>query len=271
VASRKRNILVGNKLLITIAAIFLAAGIGVMSYPTVYNSVYDYGIKSMKDRFLDETRGADNSQTPREPASGTGKSGGTDDGTGGQTVNDNASAVLSPLDRLYEHLKSENERIYADGQADLSDAFSYEQPAVDLSEYGLSDNIIGFISLPSIDMELPIYLGANTANMKKGAVHLTNTSYPIGGENTNCVIAAHRGTSLVMFRNIHKIQIGDEIIVTNFREELVYRAVEIKIIYPNESSVLKIQPGRDLLTLSSCHPLRGSSQRYVVICERVVI
>ena len=179
--------------------------------------------------------------------------------------------VSSPppsYDLLYEFLKAENEKLYETGQEGLKDAFSYEQPTVDLSKYGIEDNCIGFISLPSIKVEIPIYLGANTENMRIGAVHLTQTSYPIGGNNTNSVIAAHRGSTKVMFRNIHQIKIGDEIIITNFREVLKYHVAERKIIYPTDIQELLIQDNRDMLTLITCDPPGKNYQRYVLYCER---
>jgi sortase A len=214
-------------------------------YPRIQEFFFEHHVESLKEEFLHDKKDVQ------------------------ETFRDDADSIETPMDRLYEYMKSENEKLFLEGQYELKDAFSYEQPAVDLSEYGIEDNCVGFISLPSIDMELPIYLGANKENMKKGAVHLTQTSYPIGGENTNCVIAAHRGTSLVMFRNIHKIQIGDEITITNFRETLHYRAAEIKIIKPTDVAEIKIQPGRDLITLISCNPLGANYQRYALYCERV--
>jgi len=175
----------------------------------------------------------------------------------------------SLFDELYEFLKAENKRLFETGQDGLVDAFSYERPAIDLSEYGIMDNRIGFISLPTINMELPIYLGASEENLKKGAVHMTQTSYPIGGNNTNSVIAAHRGTYLVMFLYIHNLKIGDEIIITNFRETLTYRMTEYKIIRPTDINKILIQNDRDMLTLFTCTPLGGFYDRYVVYCERV--
>jgi sortase A len=169
---------------------------------------------------------------------------------------------------LYEHLRLENEQLYLTGQKNLVDALSYEQPVVDLSAFGIAGNCIGFINLPSIDVELPIYLGANEENMRRGAVHLTQTSYPIGGNNTNSVIAAHRGYVVLMFRNIHRMQIDDEVIITNFQERLVYRVVDIMIIAPTDVNEILIQPGRDLVTLVSCHPLGANYQRFVVVAER---
>ena len=171
---------------------------------------------------------------------------------------------------LYNELKKRNEYLYINKQRDLIDPFSYQQPTINLEEYGLQENIIGFISIPKINIEIPIYLGANSENMKKGAVHLTETSYPIGGENTNSVIAAHRGYSKCdMFRNIDKLNIGDEIYIQNFMEKLQYRVCDIKIILPIEKNQLLIQNGRDLVTLLTCHPYMVNSHRYVVYCERV--
>ncbi len=175
------------------------------------------------------------------------------------------------LDDLYQFLLAENKRMFAEGQKNLMDPFSYETPGIDLREYGISDNIIGTISIPKIDENLPIYLGANEANMKKGAVHLTETSYPIGGVNTNSVIAAHRGYhGAKMFREIDELEVGDPVIIHNFREELTYEVVEIKIINPNEIDQVLIQPGKDMVTLMSCHPYTKSTYRYLVYCERVV-
>ncbi len=120
-----------------------------------------------------------------------------------------------------------------------------------------------------MEIEIPIYLGATQENMKKGAGHLSETSIPIGGNNTNSVIAAHRGMkSHPMFRDIEMLEIGDEIKVTNMWDELIYKVVETKVINPDEVSEVLIQEGRDLITLITCHPYTKNYQRYVVYCEK---
>lgn len=173
------------------------------------------------------------------------------------------------FEELYQELKRRNEELYQEKQKDLADPFSYEQPDIDLTEYGLDGNVIGFLSIPKMEIELPILLGANTDNMRQGAVHLTETSYPIGGMNTNCVIAAHRGyAKTAMFRDIEKLEKGDIIYIRNFRETLTYRVSEISVIDPVDIERLFIQEGRDLVTLITCHPYRYNYQRYVVFCER---
>lgn len=172
-------------------------------------------------------------------------------------------------EQLYQELRRRNEELYRDHQQDLTDPFAYEQPDIDLSEYGLSGNTVGFISIPKIQVTLPILLGANEENMSLGAVHLTETSYPVGGINTNSVIAAHRGYSrTAMFRDIEELETGDEILIENFRETLAYEVTEIRVIRPSDVDQLLIREGKDMVTLITCHPYGYNYQRYVVFCER---
>ena len=181
----------------------------------------------------------------------------------------NNSHTKEELDELFNKMQSYNENIFNEGQQKLLDPFSYELPSFDLLELGFKDNIIGYLTIPKMEIEIPIYLGATQENMKKGAVHLSQTSIPIGGNNTNSVIAAHRGMkSHPMFRDIENLSIGDEIKVTNMWDELIYKVVETKIISPDEASEVLIQEGRDLITLITCHPYTKNYQRYVVYCER---
>ena len=118
---------------------------------------------------------------------------------------------------------------------------------------------------------MPIFLGATDKHMAEGAAHMSQTSLPIGGENTNCVIAGHRGYGgASYFRYIEKMQVGDSVTITNLWETLEYRVIQIKIIYPYQVEEILIQEGRELLTLLTCHPYAsGGKQRFLVICERV--
>ena len=181
----------------------------------------------------------------------------------------NNSHTKEDLDELFNKMQTYNENIFNEGQQNLVDPFSYEVPSFDLLELGFKDNIIGYLTIPKMEIEVPIYLGATQENMKKGAVHLSQTSIPIGGNNTNSVIAAHRGMkSHSMFRDIESLSIGDEVKITNMWDELIYKVVETKVINPDEVSEVLIQEGRDLITLITCHPYTKNYQRYVVYCER---
>lgn len=178
------------------------------------------------------------------------------------------SSGQSELNALYRQRQAYNKRLCEEGQK-LTDPFSYEEPSFDLTQFGLEDNIVGYLSIPKLGLQLPVYLGASRENLRKGAVHLSQTSLPIGGDSTNAVIAAHRGlASQEMFLHIDRLEIGDEVHFANFREELHYRVAEIEIIAPDDIQKVLIQPGRDLLTLVTCHPYPTTRQRYVVYCER---
>lgn len=172
---------------------------------------------------------------------------------------------------LWADMTAYNDTIFAQGQSGLSCKLDYQQPSFRLADYGLKEEVFGIISIPAMDLEMPIYLGATEQHMADGAAHLSQTSLPIGGNNTNCVIAGHRGYGgASYFRYIDKLQIGDTVTVTNLWEQLTYRVAEIKIIYPHEVDEILIQPGRELLTLLTCHPYAsGGKQRFLVICERV--
>lgn len=173
------------------------------------------------------------------------------------------------LAELYEAIQSYNQSLYLTGQAELKDPFSYEQPSFDLTRFGLRENIIGVLDIPKIGLHMPVYLGASSESMKKGAAHLTQTSLPVGGENTNAVIAGHRGMATKkMFRDLHKLNPGDEVTVTNLWETLHYHVTEIQIIAPTDVEQILIQPGRDMVTLLSCHPIGYNARRYIVYCER---
>lgn len=175
-----------------------------------------------------------------------------------------------PYGELYAAMEEYNEKIYAEKQRGLSDPWAYETAGIDLSAYGLEDGIIAVLSVPAMELEMPVYLGASYDNMALGAAVLGQTSLPIGGSSTNCVIAGHRGwNGAAYFLNIDKLRVGDELSITNRWETLDYIVSEIRIIEPNDTDQILIQEGRELLTLMSCHPYAsGGKYRYLVICER---
>ena len=94
---------------------------------------------------------------------------------------------------LYAAMQDYNAEIYAGGQSGLTDPFAYEEAPLDLAAYGYDDDVLAVLWIPRLNLELPVYLGASRENLAKGAALLGQTSMPLGGENTNTVIAAHRG------------------------------------------------------------------------------
>lgn len=175
-----------------------------------------------------------------------------------------------PLEELRAVMQDYNRQIYAEGQENLKDPWSYEQSSIDLTEYGMEDEVIGIISIPKMKIELPIYLGASQENMKNGAVLLGQTSFPLGENNSNSVIAAHRGwKGIPMFREIEQLEPGDTVTIHNFWENLTYEVTGIKVIMPEDINEILIQDNRDMITLLTCHPYTQNVRRYVVFCERV--
>lgn len=172
--------------------------------------------------------------------------------------------------QLWRDMRSYNSQLYENGQKELSSKLAYETPSFCLKDYGLADEIFAVLSIPKMELEMPVYLGATYQHMADGAALLSQTSIPIGGNHTNSVIAGHRGWGGAdYFRYLDTLQPGDEIYLTNLWEELTYEVSQIQIIQPNEVEKILIQPERDLLTLLTCHPYAsGGRQRYLVICQR---
>ena len=174
---------------------------------------------------------------------------------------------------LLADLQAYNRRIYVEKQSGLVDLEACEAPAADLPTYGIEDEIIGVLEIPAMELTMPVYLGASDAHLAAGAAVLGNTSAPIGGDNTNCVIGGHRGwRGADYFRHIDRLAVGDEVRITNLWETLIYAVTDIEIIQPHEIEKIKILQDRDLLTLLTCHPYAsGGRQRYVVYCERTEV
>lgn len=170
---------------------------------------------------------------------------------------------------LREQMREYNVSIYENGQKDLKDVWSYERNPFDFQAEGLPDDMIGYITIDAMEEEMPLYIGANEENMKKGAVVMGQTSMPVGGKNTNCVIAAHRGyRGIPMFQYIEILQPGDKVEITNLWETLEYEVVKCIVIRPDDIDAVKIVPGEDMVTLITCHPYTKNYQRYVVYCRR---
>ena len=116
--------------------------------------------------------------------------------------------------------------------------------------------MIAALWVPRLDLDLPVYLGASTENMARGGALLGQTSMPLGGANTNTVIAAHRGYyGAEMLRNVQQIQIGDKITLTTPWETLTYRVCELKIIQPDDIKCDTDTAGTGSVDLDDLPPL----------------
>ena len=186
-----------------------------------------------------------------------------------QEISDQAVESM-PYEELYRSIQTYNEWLVKINQGNLTNSVSMAIVPFTMTDYGLPDEVFGVLHIPAMDLEMPIYLGANDENMAAGAAVLTQTSIPIGGENTNAVIAGHRGwNGYPYFLDIENLQVGDLVYIKNIWEELTYKVTAIRIVYPDDIDAILIQPGKDMVTLLTCHPPNtGGRYRYLVYCER---
>ncbi|RKF51583.1 class C sortase [Bacillus wiedmannii] len=132
------------------------------------------------------------------------------------------------------------------------------------------NEMFGTISIPKINEELPIYLGANQENLSKGIGQIEGTSLPIGGKDTHTVLAGHRGYhGAKIFRHLDQLSDGDLFYVKVFGKQQVYKVVGREIINPNQVDKLNVIKGKDKVTLLTCEPYTSSKYRLLVYGERV--
>ena len=162
-------------LLITLMLLVFLAGLASILYPYIWGAAVDSSIASTVKDFLDR-------EEPELPATTV-------------IIDSVEPEKVKPYPELWEDMVRYNQSIAAQGQSGLSCAYDYQKASFRLADYGLPDEIFGVLSIPAIDLEMPIYLGATEQHMADGAAHLSQTSLPIGGMDTNCVIAGHRGYS----------------------------------------------------------------------------
>lgn len=165
----------------------------------------------------------------------------------------NAEDYNNKLKELYNPLENYNE---LDGYNDTLDV--------------TGTGIMGYITIPKIDVELPIYHGTSDKVLKNAAGHLQGSSLPIGGESTHAVISAHRGLpSAKLFSDLDELEKGDRFTITVLNEVLTYEIDKIQIIEPDELDKLEIVDGEDYVTLITCTPYGINTHRLLVRGSRV--
>lgn len=130
--------------------------------------------------------------------------------------------------------------------------------------------IMGSIEIPKIGVDLPIYHGTSDEVLSNGVGHVQDSSLPVGGESTRCVLTGHRGLpNSKLFTRLDEIKKGDLFFLNVFGETLAYKVNDIQVIEPEEVDVLNIEEGKDLVSLITCTPYGLNTHRLVVTGERV--
>ena len=127
------------------------------------------------------------------------------------------------------------------------------------------NDMIGYLKIDRIGIELPIYHGTSDDVLNKGVGHLEGSSLPVGGENTHCVMSAHRGLpSSKLFTDLDRMEIGDTFQIVVLDQVLTYQVDFVKIIEPTDVSDLQIIEGGDYCTLFTCTPYGINTHRLLV-------
>lgn len=196
----------------------------------------------------------------------------------------NSSKVVSNYDEQSVNLsKADKEKMLADARAynqemlgniDLIDPFSQTNTEVDERYESLlnvdGSGMMGYVRIPKIKVELPIYHGTSESVLQAGVGHFWGTSLPVGGESTHTVLTGHRGLpTKTLFTNMDKMEVGDVFYIKVLDETLAYEVDQILTVLPEDTEALSIVPGEDYATLVTCTPFAINTHRLLVRGHRI--
>lgn len=212
--------------------ILFLSGLGILLYPFVSNLVAEHNATQVVEKYEDET-----TQMGQEE-----------------------------IDAAKESIKKYNEQlsnvVTIDEETDGNGSLSY----LDMVNVG---EALGYIVIPKIDVNLPIYSGISEEVLQKGVGHLEQSSYPLGGESTHSVLTGHRGLpSATLFTDLDKLEVGDQFYLHVLDEILAYEVDQIKVVEPEDSGELEIIEGEDYCTLVTCTPYAINTHRLLVRGKR---
>lgn len=130
--------------------------------------------------------------------------------------------------------------------------------------------IMGYVVIPKIGVDLPIYHGTGSDSLDRGTGHLLGSSLPVGGEGTHTIITGHSGmASQKMFTDLEQLQEGDIFYLRVLDETLAYEVKAVYTVLPHDTTYLGIVPGQDLCTLVTCTPTGINTHRLLVQGSRI--
>ena len=171
-------------------------------------------------------------------------------------------------DQLIAEAQAYNERLAETG-------IVWQMSKAEKKEYNklLSINdtgIMGYIDIPKINIQLPVYHGTDDAVLQIAIGHIAGSSLPIGGKSTHCIVSGHRGLpSAKLFTDIDKMAEGDVWTMTVLDRTVTYEVDQIRIVEPTNLSDLQIEEGKDYCTLVTCTPYGINTHRLLVRGHRI--
>lgn len=190
-----------------------------------------------------------------------------------------AAGVISSYDdavaKIDENVKVD---LFAEAEAfnaRLAEMYAPFSSTKDLTDYDsildvAGTGVIGYVTVPVIGVELPVYHGTESEVLNIAVGHLKGSSFPVGGASTHAVLSAHRGLpSARLFTDLDELVVGDIFTVTVLDRICTYEVEEINIVLPKEMDKLAIVPEKDYVTLMTCTPYGVNTHRLLVRAHRI--
>ncbi len=185
------------------------------------------------------------------------------------------SEAILDYEKMLSSYKPEDFTAIFDKAQSYNDALAaldyplHEYPAIESQYWATLDltgtGMMGYITVPKINQELPLYHGTSDVVLAVAAGHMQGSALPIGGKGTHAVISAHRGLpTATLFTHLDRMEIGDIFYFTILDRTVTYEVDQIRIVEPNDTSLLVPEQGKDYCTLLTCTPYGINTQRLLV-------
>ena len=227
-----------RKLLDLLMLFLLLSGIGILAYPFVSDALNNYLDQQIISHYQQ------------------------------QAVKENEEVMA----KIQENMTKKNQQLAKEGGNPGVDPFTKKKEPVKKDRTYFEKHTIGILTIPKINVNLPIFDQTTMKLLEKGACLLEGTSYPIGGKSTHAVLSSHRGLSQAkLFTNLPQLKIKDHFYIEINGQYLAYQVDQIKTVEPTETEALQIQEDQDLVTLVTCTPYMINSHRLLVRGHRIVV
>lgn len=227
-----------RKLLDLLMLFLLLSGIGILAYPFVSDALNNYLDQQIISHYQQ------------------------------QAVKENEEVMA----KIQENMTKKNQQLAKEGGNPGADPFTKKKEPAKKDRTYFEKHTIGILTIPKINVNLPIFDQTTMKLLEKGACLLEGTSYPIGGKSTHAVLSSHRGLSQAkLFTNLPQLKIKDHFYIEINGQYLAYQVDQIKTVEPTETEALQIQEDQDLVTLVTCTPYMINSHRLLVRGHRIVV
>lgn len=227
-----------RKLLDLLMLFLLLSGIGILAYPFVSDALNNYLDQQIISHYQQ------------------------------QAIKENEEVMA----KIQENMTKKNQQLAKEGGNPGADPFTKKKEPAKKDRTYFEKHTIGILTIPKINVNLPIFDQTTMKLLEKGACLLEGTSYPIGGKSTHAVLSSHRGLSQAkLFTNLPQLKIKDHFYIEINGQYLAYQVDQIKTVEPTETEALQIQEDQDLVTLVTCTPYMINSHRLLVRGHRIVV